>query len=160
MTRSIVFTHEGATPRRMMINLSDTHVSIANLVDIDNPMQESEIEIAPYYNQIYRFGDYLVEQVQGKPENWGSPNQDLATFRVKKAGGDMENAPVLATVRGGPGLPGAEAQRQQPGAVPPAAGPAQRPGRRRVLPAHHRGAGGRHAQPGRAAHGRARSRCP
>ena len=52
--------------------------------------------MAPYYNQIYRFGDYLVEQVQGKPQNWGSPSQDLATFRVKKAGGDMENAPVLA----------------------------------------------------------------
>jgi Beta propeller domain/LVIVD repeat len=96
VTRSIVFTHEGATPRRMMINLSDTHVSIANLVDIDNPVQESEIEIAPFYNQIYRFGDHLVEQVQGKPQNWGSPSQDLATFRVKKAGGDMENAPVLA----------------------------------------------------------------
>ena len=94
--RSIVFTHEGATPRRMMINLSDTHVSVANLVDIATRPQESEIEVAPYYNQIYRFGDYLVEQVQGKPENWGNPNQDLATFRVKKAGGDLENAPVLA----------------------------------------------------------------
>jgi hypothetical protein len=96
VTRSIVFTHQGATPRRMMINLSDTHVSIANLVDMENPVQEAEIEIAPYYNQIYRFGEYLVEQVQGKPESWGSPNQNLMTFRVKKAGGSLEEAPVLA----------------------------------------------------------------
>jgi hypothetical protein len=81
----------------MMINLSDTHISIASLVDMDNPVQEAEIEVAPYYNQIYRFGDHLVEQVQGKPQSWGSPNQDLASFRVRKAGGDLENTPVLAS---------------------------------------------------------------
>ena len=74
-----------------MINLSDTHVSIANLVDMQQPGSWSRtIEMAPYYNQIYRFGDYLVEQVQSKPETWGNPSQDVATFRVKKAGGDLE----------------------------------------------------------------------
>jgi hypothetical protein len=94
--RSIVFTHEAVTPRRMMINLSDTHVSIANLVDMSNPTTESVIEVAPYYNQIYRFGDYLVEQVQAKPQAWGSASQDVATFRVRKAGGPaVDDAPVL-----------------------------------------------------------------
>src|SRR4029453_12636565 len=65
--RSIVFTHQGALPRRMMINLSDTHVSVADLSDMRNPTMQSEIEVAPFYNQIYRFGEYLVEQVQAKP---------------------------------------------------------------------------------------------
>jgi hypothetical protein len=32
--RSVVFTHQGQAPARMMINLSDTHISIAN---IQNP---------------------------------------------------------------------------------------------------------------------------
>ena len=94
--RSIVFTHKAATPRRMMINLSDTHVSIANLQDMNNPSLESVVEVAPYYNQIYRFGDYLVEQVQSKPQAWGSVSQDVATFRVKKAGGAaVDEAPAV-----------------------------------------------------------------
>jgi hypothetical protein len=95
--RSIVFTHEGATKRRMMINLSDTHLSVANLVDMSNPTMEAEIEVAPFYNQIYRFGDYLVEQVQSKPQGYGGPSQDVATFRVKKAGGSLDEAPSLAS---------------------------------------------------------------
>jgi hypothetical protein len=98
--RSIVFTHEGATPQRMMINLSDTHISIANIQDMANPTLESEIEIAPYYNQIYRFGDYLVEQVQGKPSNgyyYPGKSQDLATFRVKRAGGELDGVAPLAS---------------------------------------------------------------
>jgi hypothetical protein len=96
--RSIVFTHEGATARRMMINLSDTHVSVADLSDMRNPSMQAEIEVAPFYNQIYSFGSYLVEQVQGKPNAWGNPSQDVVTFRVKKAGGNLDDAPVLASV--------------------------------------------------------------
>ena len=89
--RSIVFTHQGATPRRMMINLSDTHISVADLVDMRNPKLESVIEVAPYYNQIYRFGDYLVEQVQSKPNDWGPNGPGVSTFRVKPAGGNLED---------------------------------------------------------------------
>ncbi|HEY0708724.1 MAG TPA: beta-propeller domain-containing protein [Polyangia bacterium] len=97
--RSIIFNHEAAgAKRRMMVNLSDTHVSIADIQNLDAPAAQSEIEVAPYYNQIYRFGDYLVEQVQSKPQSWGSASQDVMTFRVKKAGGDMENAPALTTL--------------------------------------------------------------
>ncbi len=99
--RSVVFTHQGAAPARMMVNLSDTHISIANIQDLQNPTLESEIELAPYYNQIYRFGDHLVEQVQGKPNAGRGPGQELASFRVKLAGGDLENAPVLATFEAG-----------------------------------------------------------
>ena len=94
--RSVVFTHQGATPRRMMVNLSDTHISVADIQDLENPTLQSEIELAPYYNQIYRFGDFLVEQVQGKPRNYGGPGGELATFRVKKAGGDIDGSEPLA----------------------------------------------------------------
>jgi hypothetical protein len=96
--RSIVFTHQGATARRMMINLSDTHVSVADLSDMRNPAMQAEIEVAPFFNQIYRFGDHLVEQVQGKPNAWGNPSQDVLTFRVKKAGGNLDEAPVLGSL--------------------------------------------------------------
>jgi hypothetical protein len=94
--RSIVFNHEaGAAKRRMMVNLSDTHVSVADLGDLADPKLESVIEVAPFYNQIYRFGDYIVEQVQSKPQAWGSPSQDVMTFRVKKAGGDLDGAAAI-----------------------------------------------------------------
>ncbi len=93
--RSIVFTHQG-TGQRMMINLSDTHVSIANVQDLKNPTLESIIEVAPYYNQIYGFGDHLVEQVQARPNNYG-PGQDVAEFRVKKAGGDVDGVAPVAS---------------------------------------------------------------
>jgi hypothetical protein len=99
--RSIVFTHQGLTPRRMMINLSDTHVSVADLADMRNPTMQSEIEVAPFFNQIYSFGDYLVEQVQGKPSAWGNPSQDLLTFRVKRAGGNLDEAAVIKSVEVG-----------------------------------------------------------
>jgi hypothetical protein len=95
--RSIVFTHQG-TSRRMMINLSDTHVSVANLSDMRNPTMESEIEVAPFYNQIYSFGSYLVEQVQAKPNAWGNPTQDVLTFRVKRAGGNVDEAPIVKSI--------------------------------------------------------------
>jgi hypothetical protein len=96
--RSIVFTHQGATPRRMMINLSDTHVSVADLTDMRNPIMQSEIEVAPFYNQIYRFGDYLVEQVQAKPSAWGNPGEDVVTFRVKRAGGNLDDGLAIASI--------------------------------------------------------------
>ncbi|HEY0715470.1 MAG TPA: beta-propeller domain-containing protein, partial [Polyangia bacterium] len=97
--RSIVFTHEApGAKRRMMVNLSDTHVSVADIQDLDAPTAQSEIEVAPSYNQIYRFGDYLVEQVQSKPQSWGWVSDDVTSFRVRKAGGDLENAPVLKTM--------------------------------------------------------------
>jgi hypothetical protein len=93
--RSIVFTHQGATPRRMMINLSDTHISVADLQDLRAPKLQSVIELAPYYNQVYRFGDYVVEQVQSRPDGWGLG--DVAEFRVKRAGGDLDGAEVIAS---------------------------------------------------------------
>jgi hypothetical protein len=98
--RSILFRHKGPSDlpgRRMMINLSDTHASIVDLEDLRSPQLQSTIELAPYYNQVYRFGDYLVEQVQPRPsQSWWSPTQDLTEFRVRRAGGDLESSQVLA----------------------------------------------------------------
>ncbi len=98
--RSILFRHQGAgasAARRMMINLSDTHASVVDLEDLRSPQLQSTIELAPYYNQVYRFGDHLVEQVQSRPgQTWWTPTFELAEFRVRKAGGDLESTPVLA----------------------------------------------------------------
>jgi hypothetical protein len=94
--RTIVFGHQ-ATGQRMMVNLSDTHASIANLQDLTNPQLQSVIEIAPYYNQVYQFGNYLVAQVQSQPSYYSSANQDLSQFRVLAAGGDLEGATPVAS---------------------------------------------------------------
>lgn len=93
--RSIVFRHP-TLGRRMMINLSDTYVSIANIEDMNNPQLDANIEVAPYHAQLYRFGNHIVEYVQ--PTRYGYWNANhLSEFRVKVAGGDLESKPAVAT---------------------------------------------------------------
>jgi hypothetical protein len=98
--RTIVFKHQ-ATGQRMMVNLSDTHASIANLQNLAQPVLQSVIEVAPYVSQVFSFAtpvsNYMVTQVQSQPYYYGNPNQDLSQFRVYAAGGDLDKAPVLAS---------------------------------------------------------------
>jgi len=94
--RTIVFGHQ-ATGQRMMVNLSDTHASIASLQDLANPQLQSIIEIAPYYSQTFQFGKYLVADIQSQPNYYYSPNQDLSQFRVFLAGGDLDGATPVAS---------------------------------------------------------------
>ncbi len=93
--RSIVFTHQGATPRRMMINLSDTHVSVADIQDLAKPVAQSVVEVAPYIGQIFQFGDHVVETISESQQYW-APQQGRTEFRIKRAGTDLEGAPVVA----------------------------------------------------------------
>jgi hypothetical protein len=95
--RSILFTHEGTTPERMMINLSDTHMSIASIQDLTAPKLQSVVEIAPYQTAVFRFGAYVVEEVQSQRYGGWTPNQDRTEFRVKAAGGDLEQKAPVAT---------------------------------------------------------------
>ncbi len=93
--RSIVFTHQ-ASGRRMMVNLSDTHISVADLQDMANPQLQSIVEVAPYQAQVYRFGDHIVEYVESGPAHLRGPG-GLTEFRVKPAGGDIEDRAPVAT---------------------------------------------------------------
>jgi hypothetical protein len=92
VTRTIVFKHP-VTGKRSMINLSDTHASIADLTDLAKPEQLSVIEIAPYYSEIYRFGDYLVEHVVPR-YNYSYYKEDPHEFRVRKAAAGLGAEPV------------------------------------------------------------------
>jgi hypothetical protein len=94
--RSILFRHQG-TGRRTMINLSDTHLTLADIEDLRRPSLQATVELAPYYNQVFRFGDHLVEQVQSRPSHYGSPSQELAEFRIKRAGGELDGVAPVAT---------------------------------------------------------------
>ena len=83
--------------KRSVINLSDTHLSLVDLQDLRQPQLLSTYEIAPYIRTVYRFGDYLVEQV-----NVGRYYSDYNEFRVKKIGsGNINDAPILATIKSG-----------------------------------------------------------
>ncbi|MDX2019337.1 MAG: beta-propeller domain-containing protein [Deltaproteobacteria bacterium] len=97
--RSIVFTHKGATERRMMINLSDTHISMTDIEDLSKPVRQSDVELAPYYSQIFKFGDYVVEHIQQTPYSGWGPNQGGSEFRIKAVGGDLEATPAVATFK-------------------------------------------------------------
>jgi hypothetical protein len=94
VTRSILYRHP-ATGARTMINLSDTHLSIANIDNLSQPRLESVVEVAPSIDEIYGFGDYLVERVSRGDGYW-SPN-GLAEFRVKRAGGPVDDDAPVAT---------------------------------------------------------------
>jgi hypothetical protein len=95
--RSILFTHAGAAPERMMINLSDTHMSVASLQDLSAPKLLANVEIAPYETAVFRFGNYVVEEIQSQQYYGWRPNQDRTDFRVKVAGGDVSDKDPVAT---------------------------------------------------------------
>ena len=97
--RSIVFTHKGATDRRMMINLSDTHISVTDIEDLAKPVAQAQVELAPYLSQIFKFGDHIVEHVQESPYSGWGPNQGGSEFRIKLAGADLEETAPVATFR-------------------------------------------------------------
>jgi hypothetical protein len=89
--RSVLFRHP-STNERTMINISDTHLSVAGIADLANPRLQSVVEVAPPTNEIYAFGAHVVERIdQG---GYWSPN-GVAEFRVKAAGGPIDDkAPV------------------------------------------------------------------
>jgi hypothetical protein len=104
VNRSILFSHAGAaagaTPpasERMMINLSDTYMSIASLADLNNPKLLANVEVAPYDTSILRFGDYVVEEIQSQQWYGFGANSDRTEFRVKRAGGDIDGQTPIAT---------------------------------------------------------------
>jgi hypothetical protein len=90
--RSIVFSHQGTTIRRKMVNLSNTHMALVDLEDLASPSTDSTVEIAPYVAGLYSFKSYLVEQIG---TTWNS--EKPAEFRVKKAGPDLDLAQTVAS---------------------------------------------------------------
>ena len=81
--------------KRSVINLSDTHLSLVDLQDLRNPGLLSTFELAPYIRTVYRFGNYIVEQV-----NLGRNYSDFNEFRVKQLGAaDLNDAPAIASFK-------------------------------------------------------------
>jgi hypothetical protein len=100
--RSIVFTHKGAKDRRMVINLSDTHLSVFDIDDLNKPVEEAVVEVAPYYQQVFRFGNYMVEHIGPRSyywDYWGDSSEGAKSeFRVKAIGSDkLEDSKVVAS---------------------------------------------------------------
>jgi hypothetical protein len=95
--RSIVFTHQGTTQRRMVINLSNTHVSVVDIQNLSSPVMQSMIEVAPYQAELYRFGQHMVEHIRPHEYYWGyGANKFASEFRVKPVGGLLEQATEVA----------------------------------------------------------------
>ncbi len=94
--RSVLFTHQ-TSKQRMMANLSDTHISLANIQNLDAPRLESVVEVAPYLNELFRFGNFIVEEVQPRTDNNWYAERSAVEFRVKAAGGDIDGKAPIAT---------------------------------------------------------------
>ncbi len=100
--RSIVFTHKGSKDRRMVINLSDTHLSVFDIDDLSQPVEQSVVEVAPYYQQVFRFGSHMVEHIGPRSyywDYWGDTGVGAKSeFRVKAIGsGKLEDSKVVAS---------------------------------------------------------------
>jgi hypothetical protein len=95
--RSIIFTHQGVTPRRMMVNLSDTNISVVDIDDLDHPVAQADVEVAPYHSRVYRFGDYVVDEVRQGDTYYGSLGGS-SQLRVKLAQHGLDDAPAVATL--------------------------------------------------------------
>ncbi|MEM1008152.1 MAG: beta-propeller domain-containing protein, partial [Myxococcota bacterium] len=90
--RTIIFQHQGLQ-QRMVLNLSETHISIGSLANLNQPQLLSTFELAPFIKTVYRFGKYIVEQVA--PAQY---NQNYNEFRVKSLQHqDLNDAPILNT---------------------------------------------------------------
>jgi hypothetical protein len=95
--RTIVFNHdEPLGTRRMVLNLSDTHMSLFDIQDLDNPLKQSEVELAPNVQELYKFGDYMVEHVRDQDDRYGAW-QLRSEFRIKKMGGKLDETAPVAT---------------------------------------------------------------
>jgi hypothetical protein len=100
--RTLLFRHQppgGAPSRRMLLNASDTHLSLVDVDDLRQPRLLSSLEVAPFHQQSFRFGEHLVEQVTPRgPRAWPRWWDDSSELRVRRA--DTEDAPVLARLEG------------------------------------------------------------
>jgi hypothetical protein len=85
--------YQQASGQREMLNISDSHLSFANIQSLDAPTLDSVVEIAAADQAVYHFGNYVVEQV-ALPSN--DYRQTAFEFRVKATGVDLEGALVLA----------------------------------------------------------------
>ncbi len=94
--RSIVFTHGGADGnRRMLLNLSDTYLSLFDIQNLDAPVLQSEVELAPSIESLFSFGNYLVEHVRDEGYDYGYDT--ASTFRVKPVGGVIDDTAPAAS---------------------------------------------------------------
>ncbi|MBS1148346.1 MAG: hypothetical protein H6Q89_44 [Myxococcaceae bacterium] len=96
VVRSIVFTHKvGTVERRMMVNLSQTHVSVTDIENLNLPAPQSVIEVAPYHQRLHRFGDFVVDEVRQGSEYSYQPG--ASEFRIKRAGKGLDEGEVVAS---------------------------------------------------------------
>jgi hypothetical protein len=104
--RSIVFSHKTTQTRRMVLNLSNTHLSLVDVTDLKNPDLQSVVEVAPYYDQLYRFVNdatketYVVEHIRPTQYtySYGGNSENASEFRVVKVGsGPLEETTAVAS---------------------------------------------------------------
>ena len=92
--RTIVFNHTGDN-QGMLLNLSDTFLSLYNIQNVDAPVQQAEVEVAPDVEELYRFGGFVVEHVREEGYTYGLDTASI--FRVKPTGGSINDTTPVAS---------------------------------------------------------------
>lgn len=101
--RSVIYTQPGAVAKRKLLNLSNTHMSIVDIQNPKAPVTDSVVEIAPYKDRVFAFGNFVVEQIQPVTD-YGWMENGMTELRVKARGPNVDDAPAVATFS----LPGVE----------------------------------------------------
>ena len=96
--RRTVFYRHSTTDQRLMLTLSETHLAITDISDLNKPTSLSVIEVAPFVKAVYQFGNYLVEETTPNTSYWYGKSS-WTKFRIKSALGDsnVDERPVLAS---------------------------------------------------------------
>ena len=99
--RSVVFTHKGTPDRRMVVNLSDTWISVVDVENLNAPVLQSMVEVASNHTALFRFGNYMVEHITPNDYYYGYGDQTPSEFRVRavpKVGDLLEQSPEVANI--------------------------------------------------------------
>jgi len=93
--RTVIFNmKQDKKEQRMLLNLSETYLSLMKLQDLKKPELLSSIEIAPYVQSVHIMGEYVVERI-----TLGNYAQYYNEFRVKKLeqGKNIDDAPIVTS---------------------------------------------------------------
>jgi hypothetical protein len=93
--RTIIFSHDGPSSGRKLLNLSDSHYSLTDINNLERPVTESVVEVAPLYVRAHNVGNYIVEQIQPSSSTGSYNAESITEFRVKPANSDLENTDAI-----------------------------------------------------------------
>ena len=78
------------------VNISNHEVRVYDQSDVDAPVEQSRLDVAPSYWHVYEFGDYLVRIKEPDWYYWWSSDHDDSVVEVVPKGQSLDTAEPVA----------------------------------------------------------------